>query len=1080
MNRDLPPSENWVLTDPLPRATQSGLTQENELDQFVGTSKVACGRAGASRPPFGQQIQLNDGPRPQISPQGRPATSMGGAEASASAPTKPAARPNFKSFLQAKRSATQAVEEPVIEIYEGKKPPPTRTIQPAYQDEPGPKPPSHEQQPQQPFSFNRESAPPRNHPTDTVDPFAMHNNPSSMNAGSQPAFSFSHSAPHDQRPVSPAGQAPSTLRKQAVPVSVFDNKEPGPPQPQRMGPAAPFTINPTRNSTNDFEAAEAMCGIENQPARVPQSRSSTFTVSNTNQGIGRQTTMGPPPTRMTQPPVSSGFDDQPVGGGSSRFNNEPQPFSPQSNSSHGISTTTVRRSTMGSASTLNRRVTPTSSTTGLGASRVTGDPFAPSSRIQNDRPMSGAYNNSHPQNSHSAYPSSQGYHSSGGMGMGNGQQHQPHGGYHHTVSSYDYDTALHRIRALEMELSHLQPNTDHASYISFRIDPMVALQRQVAELQQELKNREKATGAQYAQSSSLEEQHQRLQVALKEEQEAFQLKMVEMDNLSIQLKASKDDVAKRREECDALKKELGEIEAENRKLMQRNGILEQQLKSDETRLQEIERSKESQASNLAQDFKRELEAAKQTNTARSQRLEGEVEQLQAKLSKMEEVTTDLKKAKGLLEQEKAELQQQLSTAETEVANLNGKLKQSNLSLDSDRTRIRETTAVQHQKHAADLQNLQQQLEDLREKHAVQASVFAQAKDAMEREIGDLKDQLALLNTTLEKTREHCSSMEAMESTWKSEAAEASQAAQELRSELASAGEKNRRLERDLVAEKERAKSLAETVEQLKERSVTQERTLIQLEVEKKELQRRVDATQRNEAGIVSAVSRKTSRDETVGSVSPVPPAVKKARGEILCIESGPSKTVDAPGEGMSRVLTFSAVDDAAALGQTVSALPEATLCESRSNEPLGPNITHLVTSGKITVKLLSALIRGCWVMPERYIKACGAAKAWLPEEEYGVRLESSPIQRKKVCFTQGFMASKHPPVVTALILESGGEILDYEKERATCSFILVKPQEKEKEKEKQRSVGGSDLCVITYDDFLALIFPDWAKNKLLS
>ena len=91
------------------------------------------------------------------------------------------------------------------------------------------------------------------------------------------------------------------------------------------------------------------------------------------------------------------------------------------------------------------------------------------------------------------------------------------------------------------------------------------------------------------------------------------------------------------------------------------------------------------------------------------------------------------------------------------------------------------------------------------------------------------------------------------------------------------------------------------------------------------------------------------------------PARKKARGEGSAAQAAPCcGSCMAPPK--QRVFTITGFDSKELFG-TIGVMPSAVVVDCKPNLPIPANITHLVTTGQLTVKLLTALVRGCWVVP---------------------------------------------------------------------------------------------------------------------
>ncbi|KPI88872.1 hypothetical protein ABL78_1989 [Leptomonas seymouri] len=104
-------------------------------------------------------------------------------------------------------------------------------------------------------------------------------------------------------------------------------------------------------------------------------------------------------------------------------------------------------------------------------------------------------------------------------------------------------------------------------------------------------------------------------------------------------------------------------------------------------------------------------------------------------------------------------------------------------------------------------------------------------------------------------------------------------------------------------------------------------------------------------------------------------------------------------------------------------LPNVAIAECKSNMPVPSNLTHLISNGQLTIKLLTALVRGCWVLPESYVVDSLKEGRWLREEDYGFQHEEPPLLKKKVALTEAFTACKHYNTASLLLKEGGAVIV---------------------------------------------------------
>ncbi|SCU68499.1 Myosin-like protein [Trypanosoma equiperdum] len=159
-----------------------------------------------------------------------------------------------------------------------------------------------------------------------------------------------------------------------------------------------------------------------------------------------------------------------------------------------------------------------------------------------------------------------------------------------------------------------------------------------------------------------------------------------------------------------------------------------------------------------------------------------------------------------------------------------------------------------------------------------------------------------------------------------------------------------------------------------------------------------------------------------------------------------------------RVFTISGFDGTELLEQ-IHKLPYATVAECKSNSPVPTNLTHLVTNGQLTVKLLTALVRGCWILPEAYVHESTKQKMWLDELSYGFRHVKLPIARKRIGFSEGFVSSRHLNTANLIIVEGGATV---ESNLTEADMILC-----------TRSEYGNmeNTRAVTWDKLVELIYP---------
>lgn len=166
---------------------------------------------------------------------------------------------------------------------------------------------------------------------------------------------------------------------------------------------------------------------------------------------------------------------------------------------------------------------------------------------------------------------------------------------------------------------------------------------------------------------------------------------------------------------------------------------------------------------------------------------------------------------------------------------------------------------------------------------------------------------------------------------------------------------------------------------------------------------------------LSASARTSST--TTATAGPPPPRVSSPNTPSRNGSVKRARTEDA------RVFAISGFDGNDLL-LSIKQLPNVAIAECKSNMPVPSNLTHLVTNGQLTIKLLSALVRGCWVLPESYVKQSLSDRCWANESEFGFQHEEPPLLKQRVAFTEAFTACKHYVTANLLIKEGGATVVE--------------------------------------------------------
>ena len=105
--------------------------------------------------------------------------------------------------------------------------------------------------------------------------------------------------------------------------------------------------------------------------------------------------------------------------------------------------------------------------------------------------------------------------------------------------------------------------------------------------------------------------------------------------------------------------------------------------------------------------------------------------------------------------------------------------------------------------------------------------------------------------------------------------------------------------------------------------------------------------------------------------------------------------------------------------ESLRKLPNCDVVELTPNAPVPSQLTHLISNGQLTVKLLTALARGCWIVDRNYISASAAAGSWLAEKDFGYRHATLPLAKQRIAFTDGFLSSRNYDPASIVAKEGG-------------------------------------------------------------
>ncbi|KEG12561.1 hypothetical protein DQ04_01611030 [Trypanosoma grayi] len=510
--------------------------------------------------------------------------------------------------------------------------------------------------------------------------------------------------------------------------------------------------------------------------------------------------------------------------------------------------------------------------------------------------------------------------------------------------------------------------------------------------------------------------------------------------------------------------------------------LNSQMLLDEERMRQITASKDE----IVKDLREEL----QTQKDKSRCLNDELSSLRHRCQLAEEEAKQLnhdheKEIKRILDEHRLALCQQQLQTEALVREAKG----GRLSMEEERSSLRRqltktseelstVTAIlaQREKHMRQLENELQtakesalkteqehisgskEAEGLREalNHAeerVQRLMTQQDISVTEytKDIQGLKDQLASTQEELLRVKSELSS--SVQEKIKQET-ESRGIISDLRAHLEEAG-----CEKDVVQQLSRDKKLAEELaEEYKSKYLSTYKKAENLDIE-------LGAVTNRCALLEKRLDEELRRSLRNASISPTPPhrdggakRLRSASSVNIPLSTATKHAVKKSRSVEPLVFTISGFEGSALLTE-IKQMPYATVAECRSNTPVPSNLTHLVTNGQLTIKLLTALVRGCWILPEAYVHDSAREKQWLDESEYGFRHEELPLSQKRIGFTEGFVTSRHYNTANLIIAEGGAST---ESNLHMADIVLCTHSE---------SGSLEDMRAMTWDKVVELIYP---------
>lgn len=132
------------------------------------------------------------------------------------------------------------------------------------------------------------------------------------------------------------------------------------------------------------------------------------------------------------------------------------------------------------------------------------------------------------------------------------------------------------------------------------------------------------------------------------------------------------------------------------------------------------------------------------------------------------------------------------------------------------------------------------------------------------------------------------------------------------------------------------------------------------------------------------------------------------------------KDVAAAKPAKKAIFAITGISAGGPLVESLSSIRGAEVRAVPSDAPIPADVTHIISNGNLTVKVLTALVRGCWVLPPTYVSQCGSSLA--PEGRFGFRHEDLPLAGKVIGMTAGFRQSSFGKHLQEIAQEGGATI----------------------------------------------------------
>lgn len=406
--------------------------------------------------------------------------------------------------------------------------------------------------------------------------------------------------------------------------------------------------------------------------------------------------------------------------------------------------------------------------------------------------------------------------------------------------------------------------------------------------------------------------------------------------------------------------------------------------------------------------------------------------------KQQQIETAMREATGsksTLEEEAVSLRRQVAQLSCELSTVAGVLVQREKQLtqvEGDWRSVKEQLTrleLQNAELAADADQQAEAAAEATERVERVVKQKDELEEAFTRDVCEAKDRMRMLEESLMEAK---SELATLQQQYVTSSDTGMTALRDARQQLDAVTEERNTL-RALAAERQRFEEAAELYSRKFEAERTRSKNL-QVELQAAvgrcaSLEDRLDSQVRRL--LTSAASR--SPLAVAGSAMPSQPSPQGLRSASCVNSHSPLRSsVKRARTEDARVFAISGFDGNDIL-LSLKQLPNVAIAECKSNMPVPSNLTHLITNGQLTIKLLTALVRGCWVLPESYIVDSLREKKWLSEADYGFQHMDPPLMKQPVAMTEAFMSCKHYSTA-ALLLKEGGAILV--KEAGEANIVL--------------------------------------------